>query len=245
MPKVDKSKIFFDGKPHEYEVPELYPLIESYHKDNKDVNDKELKNMYETYALGRAIGLKPSFFENGITDNLLFTDEEQEEWSLDDAIVRDYNDYFKEAEKQKAKSIEEISQDAKNYLIAKRMKDLFIVGQEKAKHLPALQEFALESFNPEARAKKAAWEYKPKFLEKDKPKEESVELSDNDLYDDGWDESTPMWLRTPSKKTPWGINHPMRKKFVTEAPKAMDLIAFDTRLKMMDYMYGTKDESEK
>lgn len=222
IPKSNPNQISFGGKVHEYEIPEIFPFIDNIRKVRPDIEDDSLKIIYERKALAKALDMKPSFLRSGITDDLLFDNED----NLDDALIKDYKDTFGKT----VKKVDDIPDEDKNYLIAQRMDIL-----QSPSFLP-LKDFALEKFNPAARAEAAKWEYKPEFtganpvIQNTSPsRQSSLGMTGQQI-----DPNYPLFLQIGNPNIPWGIRHPLRKKFMEESPSEMSKEDFDSRLAILE-----------
>lgn len=222
IPKSNPNQISFGGKVHEYEIPEIFPFIDNIRKVRPDIKDDSLKIIYERKALAKALEMKPSFVRSGISDDLLFDNED----NLDDALVKDYKDTFGKT----VKNIDDIPDEDKNYLIAQRMDIL-----QSPSYL-RLKDFALEKFNPAARAEAAKWEYKPEFtganpvIQNTSPsRQHSLGMTGQQI-----DPNYPLFLQIGNPHIPWGVSHPLRQKFREEMVSNIGKEDYDSRLATLD-----------
>jgi hypothetical protein len=222
IPKSNPNQISFGGKVHEYEIPEIFPFIDKIRKVRPDIEDDSLKIIYERKALAKALDMKPSFLRSGISDDLLFGNED----NLDDALVKDYKDTFGKT----VKKIDDIPDEDKNYLIAQRMDIL-----QSPSFLP-LKDFALEKFNPAARAEAAKWEYKPEFTGANQIIQNTSPSRQSSLGMTGQqiDPNYPLFLQVGNPNIPWDANHPLRKKFREEGSAGVSQEDFNSRLATLD-----------
>lgn len=238
IPKQNPNQYLFDGVPHQWEVPEFYPMLKQIKLSAGQFapNDESMKSIYESSVLGKVIGMKPYFLRSGLSDNLLYADEEEGGMTQDEAIIRDYNEFYDIGNK-KAKTIDDIPESARNQLTAQRMMNL------NSRTLGALQEFATESFNPSAKAEKEKWNYTPQFTQQtdsNKSNDTSIKITK-----DAYDSSKPLWNQEPNPEIPWGVNHPFRKKFIEEGATKYDAEDFAARIRFFDRKYGGyKDDYE-
>lgn len=197
-----ETPILFNGQPHEYIIPDLYPAVEAYRKSldtegNKDLDKEAItKDYYENLALAKAIGEKPSFLSTGIPDNLLFDEED----NLDDALVSDAN-YIFDTGGVKIKGIDELTEDQKNFLYARRMQTLM------SPSYAILKDYLFSKYNPEGRAEAEKWKgTAPVQIQNTSPsRQHSLGMTGQQI-----DPRYPLFLQIPNPHIPWGVNHPLR-----------------------------------
>ena len=200
-----ETPIIFDGQPHEWIMPALYPSVKEYRKsleapEYKDLNKEDLaKTFYERLALAKAIGETPNFLASGIPDNLLFDGED----NLDDALVRDANTFL-DTNGVEIKSVDQLEKDQKNYLFARRMETLMSPSYDK------LRDYLYSRYNPSGRAEEEKWKNSasipPTPAQSTSPsRQHSLGMTGQQI-----DPRYPLFLQVPNPHIPWGMNHPLR-----------------------------------
>lgn len=196
-----ETPILFNGQPHEWIIPALYPSVKEYRKSLEDPQYKNLdkedlaKSFYERLALAKAIGEKPNFLASGIPDDLLFDEED----NLDDALVKDANTFL-DTNGVEIKSVDQLEEDQKNYLYARRMERLMSPSYER------LRDYLFSKYNPEGRAEEEKWKgTAPAQTQNTSPsRQHSLGMTGQQI-----DPRYPLFLQIPNPHIPWGVNHPL------------------------------------
>ena len=230
MPNV----VSFDGVEHPWQVPELLSSVEEFKKLNPELGTSEAQEHYENSVLGSALmklGKRQPFYESYVGDNLLYDDEADQQMNLKDALMSDYKDLG-------AGNIgenEDIPEQYKSYLIARRMRNL------NSRSFRQLRDYATSLYNEKGREEAKKWEYKPELL-KDLPSPVSRELLNPNASKQKIDPSVPLAKQTPTSDIAWGTNHPLRRMWINENVTKLSKEDFVAGLDKLDSMYGTKDE---
>lgn len=230
------NKIYFNKQAHEWSAPQFYANVEDYkkgllengfYKDRPEDLDEELKKHYENIVLSEAMRLNPSMFRSGISDNLLFDDE----MDLDSSLMKDFEDYYG----KKVKSVDDIPEREKNYLLIQRMRVLGTPSFER------LRDVASYNFNEDFRREEDKWNYQPQFTGP-KPFVEQTpapsRLHSLGVTGQKIDPNYPLFLQIPNPHIPWGVNHPLRKMFVEQNASKVGLDDYTAQLDMLDAIGG-------
>ena len=201
----EEKPILFGGEPHEYIIPALYPSVDEFRKslnaeEYKDLDKEGLaKDFYERLALAKALKEEPSFTRNGILDNLLLDDED----NLEEGLVRDANTFF--YLDKPVKSIDELTDDQKNFLYGRRMQVLQSPTYEQ------LKDYLYSRYNPLGRAEEEKWKNNanPIIPQNTSPsRQHSLGMTGQQI-----DPRYPLFLQVPNPHIPWSADHPLRNMY--------------------------------
>ena len=230
------DKIIFDNVEHPWQVPDI---ASKFKERAKHLPPSLHKEVYEEMIYTDLLKKNPDFL---VDDELRTEDEENS--PVDDVIDQSYARQYLGRPLNKG---EHAPEDYKYEWMAQRIGTLF--GTQRTRE--RLRGFADSLYNPKTIAENKSWDDARKAygatpvtqstpIQSTSPSRASMLKANGIAIDPNY----PLFLQVAGSDIPWGVNHPLRQKFLKEGPKLYSSDRFSKNLNILDSINGPRDEGE-
>ena len=230
------TRISFDGEDHPWQLPDI---ASKFKERAKYIDPKWHKGIYEEMIYADLLKKNPDFL---VDDDLRVEDEQNS--SVDDVIDQSY------AKQQLGRPLnkgEHAPDDFKYEWMGQRIGTLSRAERTRER----IKAFADSLYNPKTIAENKAWDDARKAYgatpatQSTPPQSTSPSRSGMlKVRADDIDPNFPLFLQLGNADIPWGVDHPLRKRFLREGPKLYSSNRFSKNLDILDKLNSPRNEDE-